>query len=313
MSKRVFIAGHNGMVGRAIQRELEKNSDVELVTCTRERLNLIDQCSVNNFFANERIDEIYLAAARVGGIYANNTYPAEFIYENLMIQSNVIHSAHSNDIQKLLFLGSSCIYPRLAKQPIKEEYLLTGRLEPTNEPYAIAKIAGIKMCEAYNRQYDRDYRSVMPTNLYGPFDNFDDKNSHVIPALISRIHAAKINQEKSVDIWGDGTACREFLYVDDLARAVCCIMRYSKKAFNNILGRDVSHINIGSKEEVTIGELALLISTVIGFKGKLNFDLSKPSGTPRKSLDDQRTIAWKPEVMLEDGCRETYTWYLNFL
>ena len=313
MSKRVFIAGHKGMVGRSLQRRLEQDGNVEIITRERIQLDLLDQSSVNQFFAKERIDEVYLAAARVGGIYANSTFPAEFIYENLMIQTNVIHAAHLNDVQKLLFLGSSCIYPRLAPQPIKEEYLLNGPLEPTNEPYAIAKIAGIKMCEAYNRQYKRDFRSAMPTNLYGPYDKFDDKNSHVIPALISRIHKAKLKQKKIIEIWGDGKAYREFLHVDDLADAVICVMNYPKKRFDAILGENISHINIGSKEEISIACLAELVSTIIGFRGELLFDTSKPSGCPRKILNSgiANTMHWNPSITLMHGCRDTYSWYLS--
>ncbi len=313
MTKRIFIAGHQGMVGRAIHRQLVQDEQIEIITRTHNELDLIDQSAVNQFFADERIDEVYLAAARVGGIYANNTFPAEFIYQNLMIQSNVIHAAHVNDVQKLLFLGSSCIYPKLAKQPIKEEYLLDGPLEPTNEPYAIAKIAGIKMCESYNRQYGRDYRCVMPTNLYGPYDNFDDKNSHVVPALIRRFHEAKVNSLESVEIWGAGNVFREFLYVDDLAKAVIHVMSCSMDSYSKVLLKTTSHVNIGSGEEITIKELALLISKVVGYEGALTFDENMPAGTPRKLLDTTglEMLNWRSEVKLITGIEQVYSWYIN--
>ena len=285
MSKqRIFIAGHRGMVGSAITRQLEQRGDVELVLRTRDELNLLDSRAVHDFFASERIDQVYLAAAKVGGIVANNTYPADFIYQNMMIESNIIHAAHQNDVNKLLFLGSSCIYPKLAKQPMAESELLQGSLEPTNEPYAIAKIAGIKLCESYNRQYGRDYRSVMPTNLYGPHDNFHPSNSHVIPALLRRFHEATAQNAPDVVVWGSGTPMREFLHVDDMAAASIHVM-----------------------------ELAQTIAKVVGYKGRVVFDASKPDGTPRKLLDVTRLhqLGWYHEISLEAGLASTYQWFLE--
>ena len=307
--KKIFVAGHNGMVGSAICRKLEKKPGVEVTTRTRSELDLTDQKSVFEFMKFERPDEVILAAAKVGGIHANNNYPAEFIYENLQIQNNLIHAAHLNNIQKLLFLGSSCIYPKFAKQPMQEDALLTGDLEPTNEPYAIAKIAGIKMCESYNRQYGRDYRAVMPTNLYGPGDNYHPENSHVVPALISRFHKAKINGEKEVVIWGSGTPKREFLYVDDMADASLFVHDLDKVIYEKKIGSMQSHINVGTGVDVTIKELAEIIKDVVGFSGKLAFDNSKPDGTPRKLLDIKilTVLGWKAYTNLEEGLELTYS------
>ena len=307
--KKIFVAGHNGMVGSAICRKLEKKPEVDVITRTRSKLDLIDQKSVFEFMKFERPDEVILAAAKVGGIHANNNYPAEFIYENLQIQNNVIHAAHLNNIQKLLFLGSSCIYPKFAKQPIQEDTLLTGDLEPTNEPYAIAKIAGIKMCESYNRQYGRDYRAVMPTNLYGPGDNYHPENSHVVPALISRFHKAKINREKEVVIWGSGTPKREFLYVDDMADASLFVHNLDKLIYGKKIDSMQSHINVGTGIDVTIKELAEIIKDVVGFSGKLAFDNSKPDGTPRKLLDIKilTDLGWKAYTNLAEGLKLTYS------
>jgi len=313
MSKRIFIAGHNGMVGRAIHRQLEQDRTIETITRERNQLDLIDQASVNRFFSKERIDEVYLAAAKVGGIYANNEYPAEFIYENLMIQSNVIHAAHLNDVQKLLFLGSSCIYPRLSAQPIKEEYLLSGKLEPTNEPYAIAKIAGIKMCESYNRQYGRDYRSVMPANLYGSHDNFYTENSHVIPALLLRFHEAKLSNDKEVIAWGSGKPKREFLYVDDMATASILVMELDKAAYDENTEPMLSHINVGSGVDCTICELVETVAKVIGYLGEIVFDSTRPDGISRKLMDVSRLerLGWKNNTSLEQGLKMTYQWFLE--
>lgn len=312
-SQRVFVAGHHGMVGSAIIRQLEHNSNCEIITVSRQQLDLCDQASVNDFLKQNKVDQIYLAAAKVGGIGANSENPADFIYQNLMIQNNVIHAAHINDVQKLLFLGSSCIYPKFAKQPIAETELLTGYLEPTNEPYAIAKIAGIKMCESYNRQYDRDYRSVMPTNLYGINDNFHPQNSHVVPALISRIHHAKIQQLPEVVIWGTGQPLREFLYVDDMASACIYVQNLSKEEYEQQIDPMMSHINIGTNQEVSIAELANTIKNVIGYAGKLLFDPTQPDGTPRKLLNSQKLemLGWKYKIDLKQGLKITYDWFLE--
>jgi GDP-L-fucose synthase len=318
MSKlKIFIAGHRGMVGSALVRLLQIQ-EAELITKDKKELNLLNQKDVQNFFKHEKIDQVYLAAAKVGGIHANDTYPAEFIYENLTVQCNVIHNAFLNGVKKLLFLGSSCIYPKNAKQPMKEEELLTGKLELTNEPYAIAKIAGIKMCESYNRQYGIsqgiDYRCIMPTNLYGPGDNYHPENSHVIPGLIYRFHEAKIKNLDSVTIWGTGTPKREFLYVDDMARASIYLMNIDKKIFNEQISTVCSHINVGSGEELSIKEVAEIIKEIIGFKGKTNFDPSKPDGSPRKFLDNERinNLGFKPEISLRQGLFKTYQNYIEF-
>ncbi len=313
---RIFIAGHNGMVGSALLRYLKKIKNIDLIYKDRKKLDLTNQTDVQNFFKKEKIDQVYLAAARVGGIYANNTFPGEFIYQNLMIQSNVIHSAFLNGVKKILFLGSSCIYPKNANQPMKEEELLTGKLEPTNESYAIAKIAGIKLCESYNRQYgkthDIDYRSIMPTNLFGPGDNYHPINSHVIPALIRRFHEAKINNLKNVIIWGSGKPKREFLFVDDMASASVYLMNLDKSIFNKDSAKMCSHINVGSGSDLTIKKLAEIIKEVIGYKGEINFDLTKPDGHPRKLVDSHRLncLGWEPKVNLKDGLLITYK---NFL
>ncbi|WP_097460151.1 GDP-L-fucose synthase [Mangrovitalea sediminis] len=310
--QRIFIAGHNGMVGSALLRQLQDQSDVELVTRSRAELNLLDQTAVQQFFQQEQIDQVYLAAAKVGGIYANNTYPAEFIYENLMIEANIIHSAHQADVQRLLFLGSSCIYPKLAEQPMTETALLTGALEPTNEPYAIAKIAGIKLCESYNRQYGRDYRSVMPTNLYGPNDNFHPENSHVIPAMMQRFHDARMVCADQVVVWGSGKPRREFLHVDDMAAASVHVMNLDVTTYEANTQPMLSHINVGTGLDCTIRELAEAMQRVVGFEGELVFDASKPDGAPRKLMDVSRlkSLGWKASITLEAGLRQTYHWFL---
>jgi GDP-L-fucose synthase len=314
--QRIFVAGHKGMVGSAITRLL-KNQDVEIIVKDRSELNLLNQDSVQKFFEHKKIDQVYLAAAKVGGIHANTSYPADFIYENLMVQTNVIHSAFLNGVKKLLFLGSSCIYPKYASQPIKEDELLAGKLELTNEPYAIAKIAGIKTCESYNRQYGKshgiDYRSIMPTNLYGPGDNYHPENSHVIPGLIYRFHKAKINNLESVTIWGTGAPEREFLYVDDLAQASVHVMNLDKKIYDELISSTSSHINVGSEKELTIKELAEIIREVINFKGKINFDSSKPDGSIRKLLNSERInkLGFKPKTDLKSGLIKTYQDYIK--
>jgi GDP-L-fucose synthase len=310
---RIFVAGHKGMVGSALVRLLSTNPDNEIITASRNDLDLLNQAAVNAFFANGQFDQVYLAAAKVGGIHANNTYPADFIYENLVIQTNVIHAAHTAGVQKLLFLGSSCIYPKLAEQPMAESALLTGTLEPTNEPYAIAKIAGIKLCESYNRQYGRDYRSVMPTNLYGPRDNFHPENSHVIPALMRRIHEAKLRGDPEVVIWGSGKPMREFLHVDDMAAASVHVMNLEAAVWQTHTQPTMSHINVGTGVDCTIRELAETMARVVGFKGRLFFDVSKPDGTPRKLLDVYRAkaLGWHANTQLEEGMRDTYRWFLS--
>jgi len=313
MDKRIYVAGHRGMVGSAIVRQLQAKGCVEIVTRTHTELDLTNQQAVNQFFAEEKIDQVYLAAAKVGGIYANNTYPAEFIYQNLMIEANIIHAAHTHDVQKLLFLGSSCIYPKLTVQPMKEEALLTSTLEATNEPYAIAKIAGIKLCESYNRQYGRDYRSVMPTNLYGENDNFHPENSHVIPALMRRFHEAKARGDSSVTVWGSGAPKREFLHVDDMARASVHVMNLDDETYQAHTHAMLSHINVGTGEDCTIKELAEMMAEVVGFEGEIEWDASKPDGTPRKLMDVSRLkkLGWQAEMSLKEGLRLTYRWFLQ--
>jgi GDP-L-fucose synthase len=314
---KIYVAGHRGMVGSAIIRALQQQGRTNLVTRERGVLDLTDQAAVRAFFESEKLDQVYLAAAKVGGIYANNTYPAEFIYQNLMIEANIIDAAFRTGVRKLLFLGSSCIYPRLATQPMKEGALLTGTLEPTNEPYAIAKIAGIKLCESYNRQYGKslgvDYRSVMPTNLYGPGDNYHTENSHVIPALIRRFHDSKVNNTASVVIWGTGNPKREFLYVDDMAAACLYVMNLDKTSYDQHTQAMLSHINVGFGEDITIRELAMAVSQTVGYSGAIIFDVSKPDGAPRKLMDSSRLIGlgWKPRVGLEDGLREAYKDFLR--
>lgn len=307
---RIYVAGHRGMVGSAIVRTLlaQGVSQSQIVTRTHAELDLTDQRAVQDFFAQEKPDQVYLAAARVGGIHANNTYPAEFIYQNLMLQANVIHAAHQHGVQKLLFLGSSCIYPRLATQPMREDALLTGTLEPTNEPYAVAKIAGIKLCESYNRQYGRDYRSVMPTNLYGPGDNYHPENSHVIPALLRRFHEAKLTNASEVAIWGTGTPRREFLYVDDMAAASVFVMNLAPDAYRAQVQPQLSHINVGYGSDVTISELAQTVGRVVGYEGRITFDTSKPDGAPRKLMDSGRlnAMGWTARVGLEQGLALAY-------
>lgn len=301
------------MVGAALVRLLELDPDIEVVSRNRAELDLTNQAAVQHFLVNACIDEVYLAAAKVGGIHANNTYPAAFLYENLMIEANIIHAAHMADVQQLLFLGSSCIYPKLASQPMREDALLTGSLEPTNEPYAISKIAGIKLCESYNRQYGRDYRSVMPTNLYGPGDNFHPENSHVIPAMMRRFHEAKLANAREVVVWGSGKPMREFLHVDDMAAACIYVMNLADDLYQKHTSPMLSHINVGTGIDCSIAELAHIIKKVTGFNGELKFDCSKPDGTPRKLLDVSRlqALGWRYGIKLEDGLSSTYNWFLH--
>jgi GDP-L-fucose synthase len=308
----VFIAGHRGMVGSAILRRLAGSGDLNLLTRGRAELDLTNQSAVERFFAEHRPRQVYLAAAKVGGIWANDTYPADFIYQNLMIEANVIHAAYRHGVERLLLLGSSCIYPRLAGQPMAEAALLTGTLEPTNEPYAIAKIAGIKLCESYNRQHGTDFRSVMPTNLYGPGDNFDLENSHVIPALIRKFHDGKASGADAVEVWGTGRPRREFLHVDDMAEACLHVMGLSRQAYQASTQPMLSHINVGVGTDVSIRELAQTIRDVVGFRGEIRFDASKPDGAPRKLLDVSRlnAMGWQAQTELHHGLRQTYDWFL---
>ena len=310
---RVFVAGHRGMVGSAIVRRLQAAGDCEIVTRGRSELDLARQADVEAFFAATPLDQVVIAAAKVGGIHANNTYPGQFIYENLVIEANLIHAAHRAGVQRLLFLGSSCIYPRNAAQPMREDALLTGTLEPTNEPYAIAKIAGIKLCESYNRQYGRDYRSVMPTNLYGPGDNFHPEDSHVIPALMRRFHEARAAAAPEVVVWGSGRPQREFLHVDDMAAACVHVMRLPAAAYAAHTQPMLSHINVGTGQDCTIRELAETIADVVGYRGRIGFDPGKPDGAPRKLLDVSRLAAmgWRASIGLKDGLRDTYAWFLS--
>lgn len=313
LSGKVFVAGHRGMVGAAICRRLAQAGERDPLTRTHVELDLTNQAAVDGFFARERPELVYLAAAKVGGIWANNSYPAEFIYRNLMIEANVIHAAHRHGVKRLLFLGSSCIYPRLAEQPMREDALLTGTLEPTNEPYAIAKIAGIKLCESYNRQYGTDFRSVMPTNLYGPGDNFDLENSHVIPALMRKFHAAKEAGAACVEVWGTGSPRREFLHVDDMADACVFVMGLDAEAYRGHTQPMLSHINVGVGEDASIRELAETVGEVVGFGGEIRFDASKPDGAPRKLLDVARlgALGWHARIGLREGLAQTYDWYLR--
>ena len=301
------------MVGSAIVRALEKARDAEIITRTRSELDLLDQAAVFRFFNQHAVDEVYLAAAKVGGIWANNTYPAEFIYQNLIIEANIIHGAFQAGVRKLLFLGSSCIYPKLAEQPIAESSLLQGALEPTNEPYAIAKIVGIKLCESYNRQYGTDYRSVMPTNLYGINDNFHPENSHVVPALLRRFHEAKMQDLPSVTVWGSGSPMREFLYVDDMAGACLHVMNLPKEVYGEHVLPMSSHINVGTGKDCTIRELANTIARAVGYQGDILWDTSKPDGTPRKLLDVGllKRLGWQYSVELDEGIERTYQWFLQ--
>ena len=316
-SSKIYIAGHRGMVGSAIVRELERKGHTNLVCRTHQELDLTNQLAVQNFFHQEKPDQVYLAAARVGGIYANNTFPAEFIYDNVMVQSNVIHQAFMHGVKKLLFLGSSCIYPRMASQPMSEDALLTGKLEPTNEPYAIAKIAGIKMCESYNRQYGAthgvDYRSVMPTNLYGPGDNYHPENSHVIPALIRRFHEAKVSGTPQVVIWGSGKPYREFLYVDDMAKASVYVMELAKEQYDQVTEPMQSHLNVGFGSDVTIAQLAQAVAKAVGYPGTIALDPTKPDGSPKKLMNSKRlnTLGWKAAVSLDDGLALAYAQFVK--
>lgn len=312
LDQKIYVAGHRGMVGSAIVRELKRKGYHRILTRTHAELDLTDQVAVRQFFQIEKPDQVYLAAAKVGGIYANNSYPAEFIYDNLMIQNNVIHQAFVSGVKKLLFLGSSCIYPKLAPQPMSEDALLTGKLEQTNEPYAIAKIAGIKMCESYNRQYGQshgvDFRSVMPTNLYGPGDNYHPENSHVIPALIRRFHEAKLCNASFVSIWGSGRPSREFLYVDDLACASIFVMNLLSSQYDLLVTPMQSHLNVGFGRDVSIRELAKIIAEVVGYHGNIIFDTTKPDGTEKKLLDSSRlrSLGWSPSIELQEGLMKTY-------
>jgi GDP-L-fucose synthase len=314
-TEKFFVAGHNGMVGSAIVRALlaQGAAQAQIVVRTRKELDLCNQQAVQDFFATERPTQVYMAAAKVGGIHANNTYPADFIYHNLMVQANVIHAAHVHGVQKLLFLGSSCIYPRMAPQPMTEDALLTGLLEPTNEPYGVAKIAGIKLCESYNRQYGRDYRSVMPTNLYGPGDNYHPENSHVIPALIRRFHEAKVSAAPEVAIWGTGTPRREFLFVDDMAAASVFVMQLPLATYQSQTKPMQSHINVGSGSDVTIAEVAHAVSQAVGYTGAVTFDTTKPDGAPRKWMDSSKlnALGWSAKTLLPQGLSAAYHDFLQ--
>lgn len=307
----IYIAGHNGMVGSAIKRHLESKGFINIIVRSKKELDLTNQSAVNKFFNSQSIDYVFLAAAMVGGIHANNTYPADFIYTNLIIEANVIHAAHINNVKRLLFLGSSCIYPRLAEQPMAEDALLTSGLEPTNEPYAIAKISGIKLCESYNRQYGTDFRSIMPTNLYGINDNFHPENSHVIPALMRRFHEAKINNIPEVIVWGTGNSRREFLDVDDMADASIFVLELDKSVYFSNTKAMLSHINVGTGDDITINEMTKIMAKVVGYKGKVNFDSTRPDGPPRKLLDTKllNHMGWRHRTELKDGLVKTYDWY----
>ena len=310
---KIYIAGHNGMVGSAIVRKLREKGFMNIITCSSSELDLANQQNVHNFLQEKKPDYVVIAAAKVGGIHANDSYPAEFIYQNLMIEANLIHGSYLAGVSKLLFLGSSCIYPKESQQPIKEEYLLSGHLESTNEPYALAKIAGIKLCESYNRQYGTDYRSIMPTNLYGPNDNFHPKNSHVIPALIRKFHEAKVNNKPFVEVWGSGKPMREFLHVDDMADASIHIMDIDKKTLESEVDPMLSHINIGTGMDITIKDVAQLIKGIVGFNGDIVFNTKMLDGTKRKLLDVSRikSLGWEHSIALKDGIQETYDWFLK--
>jgi len=313
LNDKIYIAGHRGLVGSAIVRQLEERGFTNLLMRTHKELDLTNQVQVQNFFQQEKPDYVILAAAKVGGIHANNTYPADFIYQNMMIEANVINSAYENKVKRLLFLGSTCIYPKAVEQPMREDALLTDVLEPTNEPYALAKIAGIKLCESYNRQHGTDFRSVMPTNLYGINDNFHPENSHVIPALMRRFHEAKVNNDAEVMVWGTGKAMREFLYVDDMAEASLFVLELDEKTYQANTKPMLSHINVGTGKDVTIREMTETMKEVIGFKGKLIFDTTKPDGSLRKLIDVTRLsdMGWNYSVNLKDGLIKTYNWYLE--
>jgi GDP-L-fucose synthase len=310
---KIYVAGHNGMVGSAIVRKLREKGFINIITRSSSELDLTDQKNVHNFLQEEKPDYVVIAAAKVGGIHANDNYPAEFIYQNLMIEANLIHGAYLAGVNNLLFLGSSCIYPKESLQPIKEEYLLSGPLESTNEPYAVAKIAGIKLCESYNRQYGTDYRSIMPTNLYGPNDNFHPENSHVIPALIRKFHEAKVKNKPFVEVWGSGKPMREFLHVDDMAGASIHIMDIDKKILESEVDPMLSHINIGTGSDITIKDVAQIVKEVVGFFGEIVFNAEMPDGTKRKLLDVSKieNLGWKPAIALKDGLKETYGWFLD--
>jgi GDP-L-fucose synthase len=313
LNDKIYIAGHRGLVGSAIVRQLEERGFSNLLMRTHKELDLTNQAQVQNFFQQEKPDYVILAAAKVGGIYANNAYPADFIYQNMMIEANVINSAYENKVKRLLFLGSTCIYPKAVEQPMREDALLTDVLEPTNEPYALAKIAGIKLCESYNRQHGTDFRSVMPTNLYGINDNFHPENSHVIPALMRRFHEAKVNNDAEVIVWGTGSAMREFLYVDDMAEASLFVLELDEKTYKANTQPMLSHINVGTGKDVTIREMAETMKQVVGYEGNLTFDTTKPDGSPRKLIDVSRlsNMGWKYSIDLEEGLKKTYKWYFN--
>jgi GDP-L-fucose synthase len=313
LNDKIYIAGHRGLVGSAIVRQLELRGFINLIMRTHKELDLTNQAQVQSFFKQESPDYVILAAAKVGGIHANNTYPADFIYQNMMIEANVINSAFKSKVKRLLFLGSTCIYPKAVEQPMREDALLTDVLEPTNEPYALAKIAGIKLCESYNRQHGTDFRSVMPTNLYGINDNFHPENSHVIPALMQRFHQAKINNDSEVVVWGTGNAMREFLYVDDMAQASLFVLELDEKTYKDNTQPMLSHINVGTGKDTTIREMAETMKQVVGYEGKLTFDTTKPDGAPRKLIDVTRleNMGWRYSVNLEDGLTKTYNWYLE--
>ena len=313
LNDKIYIAGHRGLVGSAIVRQLEERGFTNLLTRTHKELDLINQAQVQNFFTQESPDYVILAAAKVGGIYANNTYPADFIYQNMMIEANVINSAYESKAKRLLFLGSTCIYPKAVEQPMREDALLTDTLEPTNEPYALAKIAGIKLCESYNRQHGTDFRSVMPTNLYGINDNFHPENSHVIPALMQRFHQAKVNNDDEVVVWGTGNAMREFLYVDDMAQASLFVLELDEQTYKANTQPMLSHINVGTGKDTTIREMAETMKQVVGYEGKLTFDTTKPDGAPRKLIDITRLkrMGWEYSVDLKEGLKKTYAWHLN--